>query len=33
MDESVVGAAHGDKSLQARDEDVMLLVLMSSSTR
>jgi hypothetical protein len=33
MDESIVGATDGDESLEARDEDVLLLASMSSSTR
>jgi hypothetical protein len=33
MDESVVGAAYGGESLEALDEDVLLLALMSSNSR
>jgi hypothetical protein len=32
-DESVVGATHGDQSLEALDEDVMLLAIVCSSRR
>jgi hypothetical protein len=32
-DESVVGAAHGNKSPETLDEDVLLLAMVSSSTR
>jgi hypothetical protein len=33
VDESVFGATHGDQGLEALDEDVLLLVSMSSNTR
>jgi hypothetical protein len=33
MDESVVGATHGDQSLEALDEDVLLLAMTCSSMR
>jgi hypothetical protein len=33
MDESVVGAAHGDQGLEALDENVLLLALTGSSMR
>jgi hypothetical protein len=33
MDESIVGATHGDQSLEALDKNVPLLASMSSDTR
>jgi hypothetical protein len=33
MDESIIEAAHGDESIEARDEDVVLLAPTSCSTR